>query len=437
VLVVLALLLAACGGNSRDDDTSTPTTPGTGNGTETPSIDTSTCTQDPTAAVTGDTIKFGTSVPQSGLYSAFDNIRKGEEAFFDYTNANGGVEVAGKKYKLDLVTKDDAYDAQKTVTNVQSLMNDDKVFAFFNTVGTKNNLAIREIINSACVPVLFAASGATQWGNPDFPWLIGSELVPYPLEAQAFVDYLNENKPNAKIAILRANDDFGRSYSETLEELVKGTDLTIVKTEEYDNTGAAVETQVNNLAATKADAFFVGATLLACPAALQAAMDAGWKPITYVSGTCASKTLLNGPRADGVLSVAPLMDPADPANASNPAIKLYLEQVKKYQPGVDTSNSIVLYGWSTAALLVKTLESAEKLDRLSVMESARNLDAVSEIGGQLPGSTWTTGPDDAFVGETFTMIEYDNAAGHTKPIGELIDLNGKTASITPPGLITG
>ena len=126
-----------------------------------------------------------------------------------------------------------------------------------------------------------------------------------------------------------------------------------------------------------------------------------------------------------MLTVAPLMDPADPANASNPAIELYLEQVKKYQPDVDTSNSIVLYGWSTAALLVHTLESAEKLDRLSVMEAARNLDAVSEIGGQLPGSTWTTGPDDAFVGETFTMVQYDTAAGHTKPIGELIDLNGR------------
>jgi branched-chain amino acid transport system substrate-binding protein len=437
-LVVLALLLAACGGNDRDDgEAGSTTTPGTGDSTETPTIDTSTCTTDPTAAVTGDTIKLGTSVPQSGLYSAFDNIRKGEEAFFDYTNANGGVEVAGKKYKLELITKDDAYDAQKTVTNVQTLINDDKVFALFNTVGTKNNLAIRNQTNSECVPVLYAASGATQWGNPDFPWLIGSELVPYPDEVQAFVDYLNENKPDAKIAVLRANDDFGRSYSETLEELVQGTDLTVVQTEEYDNTGAAVETQVNSLAATNADAFFVGATLLACPAALNAAADAGWKPITYVSGTCASKTLLNGPNADGVLTVAPLLDPADPANASNAGIELYLQQMKKYEPDVDTSNSIVLYGWTTAALLVHTLESAEKLDRLSVMEAARNLDAVSEIGGQLPGSTWTTGPDDAYVGETFTMVKYDNAAGFTKPIGELIDLNGKTAEITPPGLITG
>ena len=56
------------------------------------------------------------------------------------------------------------------------------------------------------------ASGAVQWGNTKYPWMLGSELVPYPLEMQMFVDYLKKNKPNAKIALLYANDDFGQSY---------------------------------------------------------------------------------------------------------------------------------------------------------------------------------------------------------------------------------
>ena len=149
------------------------------------------------------------------------------------------------------------------------------------------------------MPDLFAATGATQWGNHDFPWLIGSELVPYPLEMQAFVDYLKENKPDATIAVLRANDDFGQSYSDTLEELIKGTDLKVVQTQEYDNTGAAVESQVNSLAATKADAFARRRALLACPAALNDAGDAGWKPITYMSGTCVSKMLFGAADANG------------------------------------------------------------------------------------------------------------------------------------------
>ena len=92
---------------------------------------------------------------------------------------------------------------------MQSLVENDKVFALFNVVGTKNNLAIRDYLGEQCVPNLFAASGAPQWGNHDFPWLIGTELVPYPDEMQALVTYLKANKPKASIAILRANDDFG------------------------------------------------------------------------------------------------------------------------------------------------------------------------------------------------------------------------------------
>src|SRR5580765_1364472 len=341
-VVVFALIAAACSGNRSTAKPST-TEPNSSGPSSTSVVDTSSCpTQNDTTGVNGNTITIGTSIAQSETYAAFSAILKGEQAYIDYTNAQGGVTVAGKKYKIKLVAKDDAYVASRTVTNVQSLLNDDHVFALFNVVGTKNNLAIRDLVNRECVPDLFAASGATQWGNHQYPWLIGSELVPYPLEVKRFVDYLKATKPNATIALLRANDDFGQSYADTLTQLVKGTQLKIVKTEQYDSTGAEVDTQVNNLASTKADVFFLGAALLACPAALSAAANAGWHPITYMSGTCVSKVLFSvaGASADKVLSVTPLLDPADPKNANNPAMTLYKAQVAKYKPKADLLDGI-------------------------------------------------------------------------------------------------
>src|SRR2546423_469934 len=235
---VLALVFAACG-SSRRSDTTTATT-GAGGSTPggQPVVDTSQCPsgQD-TVGISGDTITLGTSLPESGLYAPFTAILKGERSYFEYLNAQGGVEVpkgSGKKYKIKLVDKDDAYDAARTVTNVNSLINDTKVFALMNVVGTKNNLGARDTVNSECVPDLLIASGAVQWGNMKFPWMLGSELVPYPLEVRVFVDYLKEHKPDATIAVLKANDDFGQSYAETLQELVKGTNLKIVQTQGYD-----------------------------------------------------------------------------------------------------------------------------------------------------------------------------------------------------------
>ena len=351
-------------------------------------------------------------------------------------HAQGGVEVAGKKYKIKLVAKDDAYDAAKTVTNVQSLINDTKVFSLFNVVGTKNNLAIRNSVNTQCVPDLLIASGAVQWGNKKYPWMLGSELVPYPLEMRAFVDYLEQKKPDATIALLKANDDFGQSYEESLKSMIKGTDLKLVQTQSYDAEGADVKSQVTSLAATHADAFVIGAALLACPSALNAKGDAGWNPITYLSGTCVSKLLMlaSGKNGAGVLSVSPLLDPADPANDSNSAMQLYKTNVKKYSDA-DVADGIVAYGWTTAALFGEILRQSPALTRTSVMETARTMTDFKNIALQLPGSIWNTSATDWFIGEDFQLVQYDLPGTHFAPVGPLINDDGKTASLSPASLL--
>ncbi len=436
VLVALAFVLGACGGG-RDEERSTGRSDDRKADGEL--IDTSACTDDPGTAVTGGTIKLGTSLPQSGLYSAFQEIRRGEEAYFKYVNEElGGVKVGTTTFKIELVSKDDQYQAEKTVQNVNALVNDDKVFALFNVVGTKNNLAIREFVNERCIPNLFAATGSPAWGNTDFPWLLGTMLVPYPLEMQAFVDYLKDRKPDATIAVLRASDDFGRAYGDTLKRLVRGTDLRIVKEATYNPETSDTKAQVTSLAATNADAFVLGATLLACPNALQAMREAGWSPITYMSGTCTSKTLMNlaGAAADGVLSAANIMDPNDPRWASDERMQLYKEKVPRYSPDADVTNGIVAYGWTTAAFLVKTLEEAATASRLAVMEAARALD-VSGVGLIMPDIRMSVDAEDWFLGETFTLVRYDASKGYFVTEGEVLDFNGKTASITPPDLIKG
>jgi branched-chain amino acid transport system substrate-binding protein len=440
LLVVAAIVTAACGGTRK---TSTPTTTKTGGsgattGSTTKVVDTSACPAgSDSVGVNGNTITIGTSLPESGLYAAFSSILMGEKAYFQYVNASGGVAIAGKKYQINLVDKDDQYNASQTVTNVQSLINDTKVFALFNVVGTKNNLAIRNTVNTGCVPDLLIASGAVQWGNTQFPWMLGSELVPYPLEMRAFVDYLEKNKPNATIALLKAGDDFGQSYEQSLQSMIKGTKLKLVQTQSYDPEGASVNSQVASLAATHADAFVIGATLLACPAALNAEGAAGWHPITYMSGTCVSKLLLTagGKNSDKVISVTPLLDPANPNNASNAAMQLYKTKVKQYQPKADVSDGIVAYGWSTAALFAEILRRSPAATRSAVMETARTLSDAKGIGLQLPGSTWGTSAKDWFLGEDFQLIQYSVAQGHTNPLGALIDDSGKTAALSPASLL--
>jgi len=443
VVVAAGLVAAACGGSSRDSADKTTKTTASGGSTDTaaPIIDAANCPPNVTTGVDGDTIKLGTSLPQSGLYSAFSEILRGEEAYFKYLNEElGGVDVAGTKYKIELVNKDDEYLADKTVANVNSLINDDKVFALFDVVGTKNNLAIRDMVNEQCIPNLFAGTGSPAWGNADYPFLIGSELVPYPLEMKAFFDYLQENKPEATVAILSASDDFGRSYVDTFKSLVEGSKITVVKEETYNPEQFDTKSQITSLAATKADALIIGATLLACPDAMKNVDAAGWKPIIYMSGTCTSKSLMSmaAPAGDGVLSVGPLMDPANPMYADEPAMKLYKEKIAQYEPPeVDPTNGIVSYGWTTAALMAEVLHRSPALDRVSVMETARTLSGVKDIGTMLAGQVLDVSADDWFLGEMFNLVQYATADGYFSAVGSMHDESGKTESMTPPDLING
>lgn len=438
----LAVLAAACQG-SRDNGGSTSTGPaGTGSTPgSTGIVDATGCPGNPTEGVSGTTIKLGTSLPQSGIYSGFSEILAGEKAYFGYLNKElGGVEVAGKKYQIELVAKDDGYDAQRTATNVQQLINDDKVFGLFNVVGTKNNLAVRKLVNDTCVPSLLAATGSPAWGNPAYPWVLGTFLVPYPLEAKAFVDYLKANKPNAKVAILRASDDFGRAYSDTFKSLVKGTRITVTREATYNPEAPSTKSQVTSLASSGADTLLLGATLLACPQALNDVRASNWSPLVYMSGTCTSKTLLNaaGAAAEGVISVAPLLDPANPANASVAAMRLYKQKAPLYGAASDQlDNGIVAYGWSAAAMVAEILRRSPKLDRVTVMNTARTLSGVSGIGLMPDGATFNVSADDRFLGETFNLVRYSASNGYSTVLGGLIDEDGKTAGYTPAALING
>ncbi len=444
LLLALALATAAC--SSRDE-----TTTGSGGrdgGGDTSQeggaeIDTENCAVDPTTEVEGDTIKLVSSFPQSGLTAAFSEIAKGWKAFFEYTNEEqGGVEINGKKYKIETEDKDDEYNAQKTSSNIEELVgtSGDKAFAVFSVVGTANNINIRDFLGENCVPNLLTATGSPAWGNPEYPWTIGSTLAPYTLEGHAFAEYLEAEEPDVKtVAMLVQNDDFGAAYEEGFKDAIEGTDIKVVKVEKYATGANEVGAQLTSLAATKADAFFNGGTLLACPDALKKAQAANWKPVIWVSGTCISKTLtgIAGDAADGVISMTNVKDPLNPIYDDDEAMKLYREKVKQYQPDADIDNGIVAYGWTQAAILVKALENAEKATRLDVMNSVRNLDGV-EGGLLIPGAKVTTsGTEDPYMGETVQRVQYNFAEKHFENIGEPVDFEGKTAKLTPKGLISG
>ena len=84
--------------------------------------------------VTATTITIGGTVPITGPAALFGSVGRGADAYFKYVNAHGGVN--GRKIKY--LYRDDAYDPSKTVQLTRELVENDKVFAIFSTIGTDN-----------------------------------------------------------------------------------------------------------------------------------------------------------------------------------------------------------------------------------------------------------------------------------------------------------
>ena len=439
LVLAFALVTASCAGRDSEGSSDGPgTTDGGSQGTG--GVDTSNCPDTNTAGITGDTITLASSFPQSGLTGAFAQISKGYKAYFDKVNADGGVEVAGKKYKIEVVDKDDEYNASKTVNNINEEVGPtgDKAFAVFNVVGTANNIAIRESLNENCVPNLFAATGSPSWGNPEYPWLVGSTFAPYSLEAKVFADHLAAEQPKAKVAMLVQDDDFGKAYEEGFKNAIKGTDITVTEVATYQAGTSDVASQVTGLAASGADAFFNGATLLACPNALEEANANKWeRETTFVSGTCISKTLMGlaGENADGVFSTTNIKDPLNPAFKHDAAMKEYLSIIDEFgADDVDPENGIVAYGYTQGALLVKVLGDSPKLTRSDVLNTLRTID-TKDVGLLVEGVTAKMSADDPFLAENLQLIQYDAANKYFTNVGELIVFEGKTGDLTPKSLI--
>jgi len=397
--LVLALTPAACG---RDDDGGG----GGGGGAK----------ADP--GITDKEVKLGGSYPFSGPASAYGIIGEGASAYFKFLNAKGGV--GGRKIKF--ITLDDGYEPPKALQNARRLIQQERVFALFNVLGTPTNLAIWDFVNQQKVPHLYVATGASDWGKDikAHPYTTGWQPN-YVTEAKVYADYLKKEKPNAKVAVLYQNDGYGKDLLGGFEEAIGGTDIKVVDKEPYNVTDPTVSSQVSRLARSGADTFLNITTPKFSAQAIATIAKSDWKPLHILNNVGASKTLVFKPvglkNAKGIISTAYFKDPEDPQWADDAAMKEYRDALKKHSPKSNPDDPFNMYGWSVAQTMAKALEGMKEPTRESLMESVRNMDA--EIGTLLQGNKVQTGPDDGYPIEAMQIEEFDGE--NWKLQGELIE----------------
>jgi ABC-type branched-subunit amino acid transport system substrate-binding protein len=338
-------------------------------------------------------IKLGNIMPYSGPASAYGVIGKTEAAYFKMVNDAGGIN--GRK--IDFISYDDSYSPPKTVEQARKLVESDEVLLLFNPLGTPPNSAIHKYMNAKKVPQLFVATGATKWNDPkDFPWTMGWQPS-YQSEARIYAKYILKEKPNAKIAVLYQNDDYGKDYLKGLKDgLGDKAASMIVAEESYETSEPTVDSHIVKLKSTGADVFFDVTTPKFAAQAIKKTAEIEWKALHILNNVSASVGSVLKPagyeNAQGVISASYLKDASDPQWDNDPGMKQFVDFLAKNYPEGNKLDASTVVGYGVSQTMMQVLKQCgDNLTRENIMKQAANLKNFrTEV--LLPGIKINTSP---------------------------------------------
>ncbi len=369
--------------------------------------------------VTPTQITLGGTAPLSGPAVLFASVARGAEAYFKYVNARGGVNGRRIAYRY----LDDQYSVPLTVQTTRQLVEQDKVFAIFNSVGTPNGIAVRDYLNAAGVPQLFQGSGTTALSGPRYRWSMGF-LPSFVAEGRLYGRYVARTTPKAKIAVIYENNEYGRDELAGLRAGLGAKASQIVAAEPYELTDTTLESQISTLKASGADTLMVFATPQFAILSYVAAHKLGWKPQYYLSFVSPSPNIMDiirasvGKEVDGTISISFVKDPTNTKLwGRDPAIALYKKVLRCCLRGGRYADVYNYYGMAVAYTMVDALRAAGKQPtRASLLRAATHLNETNPF--LLPGIKVQTGPTDYLPIQQAQMIRY--RGGLWIPFGRLV-----------------
>jgi branched-chain amino acid transport system substrate-binding protein len=376
-----------------------------------------------TPGVTSSTITIGGTVPITGPAALFGSVGRGADAYFKYVNAHGGV--YGRKIRY--LYLDDAYDPAKTVQLTRQLVEQDHVFAIFNSVGTDNNIAITDYLNAAQVPQLFGGTGTAKIGDAykSHPWTMGY-LPSFRAEGVVYGRSIAQLK-SPKVGVLYEASDFGKDLTDGLRKGLGAKASAIVSTQAYQPTDTSIDSQMSSLHASGANVLVLNATPQYAILAYLAAHKFGWHPRIYVSSVCISPNVMDiirasvGSDVNGSLSIAFVKDPTDKVWAKDPVVKLYRSILAKYAPGAKPEDVYNFYGMGVAYTMVDALRHAGRSPtRKSLLTAAQHLNEVNPF--MRPGVKIVTTPTDYYPISKAQLVRYDRV--HWVAVGSLVSARG-------------
>jgi branched-chain amino acid transport system substrate-binding protein len=345
-------------------------------------VATTTSTAGAAASVPGLTptsVTVGTISTQTGtLASNFSSLIYGERAYYNYINAQGGVNGRQIDYKYAL---DDAGNPTTFNQLSNTLINQDHVFA------------VTGVATAFFSPNLFVESGIPtygynvtgNWAGPTNLFAAGGSVQYYPAAAPqvSFVAKSTQKKPS--IAFIAYGVAASAASCTSEQNSLKAAGFTVSYSDlKVSYPGSTVATDVQRMKQAGSNMVVSCMDVQGNVTMARAIKQYGLNMTQlWFSGNDQSTLDTNQSLMQGVyFDIGHVPFTASPT--LYPGLKLYFAQMKKYEPKY-TTDEIALQGWESAALFVQGLKLAGKNPtQASVIAADNSLTAFTSGGLQAP-----------------------------------------------------
>jgi ABC-type branched-subunit amino acid transport system substrate-binding protein len=358
--------------------------------------------------VSPDRILFGQAAALEGPSSALGRgMRQGILAAFAEVNAKGGVH--GRR--LELISRDDGYDPDRSAAQTRVLIEQDKVFALIGAVGTPTTTATVPLAQASGVPFIGPFTGAAFLRAPELHNVVNIRAS-YGAEAEAWIKHLTEDLHVRSIAIFYQDDAYGRDGLAGVKLALQKRNIELTAEGTFERNTRAVGSALRTIRRADPEAVVMVGTYGPCAEFIKLAHKSGFMPvfvnISFVGAGALAQEL--GPEGNGVIvsQVVPF-----PWDASVKVVADYQAAEKALDPSLKP-DFVSLEGYLSGRLVAAVLEMAGPDPTRAEM-----LRLINDVGRfDISGDVMTFGPNAKDVPPKvfLTVIQPD---GTFKPVEKL------------------
>ena len=299
-----------------------------------------------------DRIVFGQAAALSGPSSALgQKLRQGILAAFAEVNVKGGVH--GRR--LELISRDDGYDPDRSVMQTVKLLDEDKVFALIGAVGTPTSLVTLPIARDQNVPFIGPFTGAGFLREKDLDNVVNIRAS-YGAEAEAWVKHLTEDRHIKRIAIFYQDDSYGRDGLAGVKLALEKRGMELAAESTYERNTKAVGMSMRVLRRAEPEAVVMVGTYAPCAEFIKLARQSGFNPVFVNISFVGANALAQELGGDGYGVIVSQVVPF-PWDASIKVVADYQAAQKALSPDL-RPDFVSLEGYLSGRLAAAALEMA-------------------------------------------------------------------------------